>query len=148
MMDDDTDRVIVRALAADGRASYTDLARISGLSVSAVHQRVRRLETRGVLRGFTAVVDPMALGLNLTAFVSILPFDADLDGDTPRKLEQFAAIESCHTVAGEASYLLKVRVAGPRELEELLSQIRAAANVRTRTTVALSTVWEARPPLL
>ena len=70
---DAVDRRLVRELTADGRASYTDLAERVGLSVSAAHQRVRRLEQRGVIRGYSARVDPDLLGLPLTAFVSVKP---------------------------------------------------------------------------
>lgn len=126
--------------------SFTDLARETGLSVSATHQRVRRLERRGVIRGYMAVVDPADAGLPLTAFVSIKPFDPAAPDDVPRLLAHLAAIEACHSVAGEENYILKVRVASPAALENLLHEIRAAANVSTRTTVVLSTSYENRPP--
>jgi Lrp/AsnC family transcriptional regulator, leucine-responsive regulatory protein len=143
---EDTDRAILRLLAADGRMSYTDLARATGLSTSAVHQRVRRLEERGVIRGYTAVIDAEAVGLPLTAFISVTPFDPSAPDDVPQRLADVAEIEACHSVAGEESYVLKVRVATPGALEHLLARIRAAANVATRTSVVLSTPYEARPP--
>ena len=139
-------RQILALLAADGRLSFTELARQTGLSVSAVQQRVRRLEERGVIRGYAARIDPVAAGLPLTAFVSIKPFDPAAPDDAPQRLAHLGAIEACHSVAGEESYILKVRVAAPAELEELLQQIRAAANVSTRTTIVLSTPYEGRPP--
>jgi Lrp/AsnC family transcriptional regulator, leucine-responsive regulatory protein len=142
---EDVDRAIVRLLSEDGRRSFTDLSRETGLSVSAVHQRVRRLEQRGVIRGYRTVADPVALGLPLTAFVSIKPIDPSADDDAPDRLAHLTAIEACHSVAGEESYILKVRVATPADLELLLQQIRAAANVSTRTTVVLSTPYEDRP---
>ena len=145
---EDTDRNIVRLLAGDGRMSYTDLARATGLSTSAVHQRVRRLEERGVIRGYAAVVDPEAVGLALTAFISVTPFDAAAPDDVPQRLEQISEIEACYSVAGEESYILKVRVATPSALEDLLARIRGAASVSSRTTVVLSTPYEARPPAL
>lgn len=145
---EDLDRQIVRLLAADGRRSYTDLAKDTGLSVSAVHQRVRRLEKRGVLRGYHADIDADEVGLPLTAFVSIKPIDPAAPDDAPERLQHLAAIEACHSVAGEESYILKVRVATPAALESLLQEIRAAANVSTRTTVVLSTPFEGRPPAL
>jgi Lrp/AsnC family leucine-responsive transcriptional regulator len=145
---EDLDRQIVRLLAADGRRSFTDLARDTGLSVSALHQRVRRLEKRGVLRGYRAEVDPDEIGLPLTAFVSIKPIDPSAPDDAPDRLTHLAAIEACHSVAGEESYILKVRVATPAALEVLLQEIRAAANVSTRTTVVLSTPYEGRPPAI
>ena len=135
-------------LSRNGRMSFTELARQAGLSVSAVHQRVRRLETEGVITGYVALCDPEVIGLPLTAFVSIKPFDASAPDDVPDRLRNFPAIEACHSVAGEESYILKARVGTPGELEELLSRIRAAANVRTRTTIVLSTPYESRPPAL
>jgi Lrp/AsnC family leucine-responsive transcriptional regulator len=143
---EDINRQILRLLAEDGRLSFTELARHTGLSVSAVQQRVRRLEERGAIRGYSASIDPEAAGLPLTAFVSIKPFDPAAPDDAPDKLAHLGAIEACHSVAGDESYILKVRVGGPAALEELLQQIRAAANVSTRTTIVLSTPYEGRPP--
>lgn len=145
---EDLDREIVRLLAHDGRRSFTDLAKDTGLSVSAVHQRVRRLEKRGVIRGYTANVNADEIGLPLTAFVSIKPIDPAAPDDAPDRLTHLAAIEACHSVAGDESYILKVRVQDPGALEVLLQEIRAAANVSTRTTVVLSTPYEGRPPAL
>jgi Lrp/AsnC family transcriptional regulator, leucine-responsive regulatory protein len=139
-------RKILSLLAADGRLSFTELARQTGLSVSAVQQRVRRLEERGMICGYHARIDPQAAGLPLTAFVSIKPFDPSAPDDAPQRLTHLAAIEACHSVAGDENYILKVRVATPAALEELLQQIRAAANVSTRTTIVLSTPYEGRPP--
>ncbi|MFC6581360.1 MULTISPECIES: Lrp/AsnC family transcriptional regulator [Planomonospora] len=145
---EEIDRRIVTLLAEDGRMSFTDLARETGLSVSAVHQRVRRLEKRGVVRGYAALVDYDEIGLPLTAFVSIKPIDPAAADDAPDRLSHLSAIEACHSVAGDESYILKVRVASPVALEELLNQIRTAANVSTRTTVVLSTPYEHRAPEL
>lgn len=143
---EETDRLILRLLARDGRTSFTDLAKATGLSVSAVHTRVKRLEQRGVVRGYAAKVDAVAVGLPLTAFISVKPIDASAPDDTPDKLAHLDVIEACHSVAGDESYILKVRVASPGDLESLLNEIRAAANVSTRTTIVLSTPYEDRPP--
>lgn len=142
----DVDRTLLSALARDGRASYTELAEKVGLSVSAVHQRVRRLEQRGLIIGYRASLDPKLLGLPLTAFVSITPIGAQTE-DPPALLAHLPAIQECHAVAGQESYILKVRVASPDALELLLREIRSTANVSTRTTVVLSTLYEDRPPL-
>ncbi|MDT7549082.1 MAG: Lrp/AsnC family transcriptional regulator, leucine-responsive regulatory protein [Actinomycetota bacterium] len=143
---DDVDRQVLALLVEDGRRSYTDLAKDTGLSTSAVHQRVRRLEQRGAITGYTARIDPDAAGLPLTAFVSVTPIDPAAPDDAPDRLAHLTAIEACHSVAGEESYILKVRVTSPADLESLLQEIRAAAQVRTRTTVVLSTPWEGRTP--
>ncbi len=142
---EEIDRAIVAALTADGRLSYTDLAERVGLSVSAVHQRVRRLEQRGVIKGYTARIDHEALGLPLTAFVAVRPMDPSQPDDAPERLAGLPQIESCFSVAGEDFYLLMVRVESPAGLERLLQEIRKAANVTTRTTVVLSTPFEGWP---
>jgi Lrp/AsnC family leucine-responsive transcriptional regulator len=142
---EDTDRRILELLAADGRMSFTDLGKETGLSTSAVHQRVRRLEARGLIRGYAATVDHDELGLPVTAFISIRPIDPSQPDDSPERLQDIGEIESCWSVAGEESYILKVRVAAPVALEDLLARIRAAANVSTRTTIVLSTPYENRP---
>lgn len=142
---EDIDRQIVKLLAKDGRMSFTDLGKETGLSTSAVHQRVRRLEHRGVIRGYAAVVNPDALGLPITAFISVTPFDPSAPDDVPERLKGLSEIEACHSVAGNESYILKVRVSTPLALEALLAKIRAQAQVSTRTTIVLSTPYEARP---
>jgi Lrp/AsnC family transcriptional regulator, leucine-responsive regulatory protein len=140
------DRKIVLLLARNGRMSFTELAKRAGLSVSAVHQRVRRLEQDGVIKGYAAIFNPEDVGLPLTAFVSIKPFDAAAPDDLPQRLEHLTAIEACHSVAGDENYILKVRLPSPAALEELLYQIRTLGGVSTRTTVVLSTPYENRPP--
>lgn len=139
---DEIDRLLLRELVADGRATLSALADKAGLSVSAVQSRVRRLEAREVIRGYTASVDPEALGLMLSAFVAITPLDPSQPDDAPARLRHIDAIESCHSVAGDESYILLVRVGSPRELEHLLQQIRATANVATRSTVILQTFYD------
>lgn len=145
---EEIDRKILSLLSRNGRMSFTELAKQAGLSVSAVHQRVRRLEADGVITGYAALFDPVVIGLPLTAFVSIKPFDPAAPDDLPARLRHVPAIEACYSVAGDESYILKVRVAAPVALEELLQQIRSIANVSTRTTVVLSTAYENRAPEL
>lgn len=136
------DRRIVDLLREDGRMSYTDLGRAVGLSTSAVHQRVRRLEERGIITGYAATVDASNLGTPLTAFVSVTPLDHRAPDDIPERLRDVPGIDACYSVAGDANYLLRVRVATPQALEEMLATLRSRAEVSTRTTVVLSTAWE------
>lgn len=145
---DQHDRDIVRLLASDGRMSFTDLARVTGLSTSAAHQRVRRLEQRGVIKGYAAVIDLESIGLPLTAFISVSPIDPGDPDDIADRLAPLSAVEGCYSVAGDQNYILKARVASPRALESLLSDIRSTAHVTTRTTVVLSVPFEQRPPTL
>jgi Lrp/AsnC family leucine-responsive transcriptional regulator len=139
-----TDQKILELLARDGRMSFTDLGKATGLSTSAVHQRVKRLESRGLIKAYGVTLDYEQLGLPLTAFVSIRPIDPSQPDDSPDRLRGLPEIESCWSVAGDESYILKVRVARPAALEDLLARIRAAANVSTRTTIVLSTPYENR----
>ena len=91
---EELDARIAAVLAADGRCSYTDLAERVGLSVSAVHQRVRRLEKRGVIRGYSAQIDCEQIGLPLTAFVSLTPIDPAAPDDYPQRLSGMSEIEA------------------------------------------------------
>ena len=141
---DDVDRVLVRELVANGRATLSELAASARLSVSAVQSRVRRLETRGVVSGYSARINPEALGHLRSAFVAITPLDPSQPDDAPARLEHIAEIESCHSVAGEESYILLVRVESPRALEDLLQRIRTTANVKTRSTIILNTFYTER----
>jgi Lrp/AsnC family transcriptional regulator, leucine-responsive regulatory protein len=128
---DEIDRILARELVADGRSTLAHLAAVAGLSVSAVQSRVRRLESRGVVTGYSARINPEAIGHTLS-------------DDAPARLEHIEEIEACHSVAGEESYILLVRVATARALEDLLQRIRTAANVQTRSTIILQTFYEGR----
>lgn len=141
---DDIDRALARELVADGRATLAQLATSVGLSVSAVQSRVRKLESRGVVTGYRARINPEAVGNMLSAFVAITPLDPSQPDDAPHRLEHIEAIESCHSVAGEESYVLLVHVRSGRALEDLLQQIRTTANVRTRSTIILQTFYDGR----
>src|SRR6201995_1596678 len=141
---DDIDRILARRLVADGRATLAEVAASAGLSISAVQSRVRRLESRGVVSGYSARINPEAVGQLLSAFVAITPLDPSQPDDAPARLQQIEEIESCHSVAGEESYILLVRVESARALEELLQRIRTAADVRTRSTIILQTFYDYR----
>ncbi|WP_304608325.1 Lrp/AsnC family transcriptional regulator [Isoptericola luteus] len=147
MLQDDVDRVLVRALQTDGRATLSALASASGLSQSAVQARVRKLEARGVITGYRAVVDPESVGLPITAYVEIAPLDQSQEDDAPERLRGVAGIEACWSVAGNANYLLLVRVPSPSALEDLLGVIRREARVSTRSTIVLRTYFEGHATL-
>jgi Lrp/AsnC family leucine-responsive transcriptional regulator len=142
---DDIDRQLLSLLMADARSSYADLARAVGLSAPSVHDRVRRLERSGALRGYTAVVDPHALGLGVTALVGILQREGAEQDDLATALAGIEEVEDCWFVAGEEAFVVKVRVADVDALEHTLGALRRTPGVaRTRTTVVLSTRFEGR----
>ena len=97
-----TDRRILEELATDGRMSFTDLGKATGLSTSAVHQRVKRLEQRGLIKGYGAQVDYDQVGMPLTAFISIRPIDPSEPDDSPERLRGISEIESCWSEIGRA----------------------------------------------
>ena len=142
---DERDRDIVSALQDDARATYADVAARVGLSASAVHDRVRKLEQLGVIRGYSAVVDPESLGLFVTALIAASPLDPSQPDDLPERVAEFPEVEDCLSVAGETNYVLKVRTHTTVELEDLIRRLREKANIATRTTVALSIPFERRP---
>ena len=146
---DAVDRTLIEALRANGRATYAELARLVGLSGPTVTDRINRLEQAGVITGYRAMIDPSSVGLGVTALIGVLLSDAaDLD-DVGRRLRDVPEIEDCWFVAGEESYLLKVRAADPLGLEKIIGKLNRIRGVaRTRTTVALSTRWEGRQPPL
>ncbi|WP_203566471.1 Lrp/AsnC family transcriptional regulator [Aestuariimicrobium ganziense] len=139
-----TDRQILALLSADGRMSYTDIGKATGLSTSAAQQRVRRLEQRGLITGYHASLSAEALGHPLTAFVETKAFDPADDDKAARLLEAMPEVVSCWSVAGDASYVVLVQVANTAELDALLSRIRGQAKMDTTTTVVLTTHFRDR----
>lgn len=139
---------ILGLLAKDSERSLQDMAIELGIPTSTLHQKIKRLETKGAITGYQARLDLRAVGLRTTSFVSLTPIDPAAPDNVPEQLESILEIEGCWSVAGTHSYIVKVNVADPSDLEALLASIRAAANVRTETTVVLSTAFENRPPKL
>jgi len=142
---DDRDLAIIACLQDDARATYADVAARVGLSASSVHERVRKLEAAGTIRGYRAIVDPEAIGLMVTALIAVTPLDPRQPDDLPERLGDFAEVEDCLSVAGEANYVLKVRTRSTSDLEDLIRRLREQAGVATRTTIALSIPYEGRP---
>jgi Lrp/AsnC family leucine-responsive transcriptional regulator len=143
---DEIDREIVRILHANGRLNQERIAREVKLSRPAVHERIRRLEEEGVIRGYKALVDWAALGQPVTAFVWVRTSGAKCRETGPVLMSltcDGAAVEECHSVTGEWCLLLKVRTVSPSTLQDLIDEIRDTPGVEgTMTTVALSTIGE------
>ena len=141
---DAIDTHILERLQREGRATQQELAREVGLSQPSVAERIRKLEERGAIRGYAAKVDAVMLGKEITAFVAV-------SIDHPRYFDDFAIaiagmdeVLECHRVAGEDSYLLKVKTASPATLDDLLvGSLRLLPGVRaTHTTIVLRSVKE------
>jgi Lrp/AsnC family leucine-responsive transcriptional regulator len=142
-MTNELDSKAIAILSAHARVSWAELAQQLGLSAPAAADRVRRLEERGVIRGYTAVLDAEALGYPLTAFVALTLERPERRQGFIARLGQLPEVIECHHTAGDDDYLLKVRTKGTRDLDRLLSEeIKGIEGVlRTRTTVVLST-WK------
>jgi Lrp/AsnC family leucine-responsive transcriptional regulator len=149
-MIDETDRQILSILQQNARTSNAEIARQVDMAPSAVLERVRRLEARGVIQGYEARINPEALGLNLLAFVFVRSTDFDGEAKTAELLAGIPEVLEAHHIAGEDCFLLKVRSPDAKTLGRLLRErIGATGSVQsTRTTIVLETVREeSRLPL-
>ncbi|MBN1994052.1 MAG: Lrp/AsnC family transcriptional regulator [Anaerolineae bacterium] len=145
---DEIDRQIVSLLQEDGRLSNAALAEKVGLPASTVYERVKKLEKKGIIKGYMAVVRPEALGKPIMAFIRLTLSAVSADYlESKNSVRHICRAEpdvlECHGVAGEDCYILKVRAASPRDLEKLIERIRCNAQVsRTTTSIVLSTFKE------
>jgi Lrp/AsnC family transcriptional regulator, leucine-responsive regulatory protein len=140
---DKVDRKILAILREDGRASQALIAKTVGLSAPAVGERIRKLEQSGVIKGYQAVLNPEALGLPICAFVAITPQPRNPAANLVDNLLTLPEIEELHAVAGNYSYVAKVRVASTEELDGFLDRLFMLEGVeRTQTTMVLKTNLE------
>lgn len=141
---DRSDGKIIAFVQGNGRASLAEIGAAAGLSVSAVNERLRKLQASGVLRGWRADVDPAAAGLDLLAFVFVLLDGTTQDDAFRAAVTALPAVLECHHVTGEWSYLLKIRVRNTAALEAIMaSGIKPLPGVaRTLTLIALSSPKE------
>ncbi|MDQ2836351.1 MAG: Lrp/AsnC family transcriptional regulator [Actinomycetota bacterium] len=142
---DAVDRSLLDALRANARATYAELAREVGLSAPAVHERVGKLEAQGVITGYHAAVAPESLGYSMSALVGVFLSDTADEDVVAAELAALAAVEDCWFVAGEESFVVKVRVPDVGGLEKAIRAVTKIRGVaRTRSTVVLSTRFEGR----
>ena len=144
MSQDTLDLKIIRHLMHHARMTWSDLANSLGLSAPAAADRVRRLEERGVIKGYAALISPNSLGYNLTAFISVTLARPEHRAAFLQQVEALAEIQECHHVTGKDDYLLKVRCRNTQDLERLISDdLKSLPGLlKTRTAIALSTLKE------
>lgn len=139
MLLDDTDRKILASLIENGRATYAEIAQQVPLSTPAVKRRVDRLVASGAIQGFTALVDPEALGWGTEAFVELQCRSHTGPEEIRLMVADYPEVVAAYTISGEADALLHLRAAGIRELEAVIERIRAHANAeRTNSRIVLS----------
>ena len=147
-MIDEIDQRILLLLQQNARLSNAAVAEEVGLTVSTIHERVKKLERKGIIKGYVAVVDAEAVGKPITAFIRLNADSASLNYiESKRSVQEVCLAEpnvlECHGVAGDDCYILKVRAAGPKDLEKLLERIRTNAQVsKSTTSIVLSTFKE------
>ena len=141
---DDRDRHILALVQRDAKMSQAEIARRVGLSAAAVNERLKKLESAGVIRRFAALVDARAVGAPITAFIEVFIEHPRLEPGFIERVLKMDQVQECHHITGEFSLLLKVRVADMGALQRILiEQINACEGVRqTRTVMALSTLKE------
>ena len=143
---DRIDAQLLELLQADGRRPYADLGAAVGISGPSAHERVKKLEAHGVITGYGAKVDPMALGYGILAFTWLTQAPGSKGDDLTGDFALIPEIEACHHIAGEADYLLKIRARDTRDLERIIRAIQLTPNVfSTETDVVFSSAFERRP---
>tara|TARA_Y100000588_G_scaffold360964_2_gene421332 strand:- start:140 stop:616 length:477 start_codon:yes stop_codon:yes gene_type:complete len=140
---DAIDVKLLTMLQADGRMSQHDLAESVGLSSPATGERLRKLEDRGIIKGFTAIVDPKLLGFDVTAFIAVGIDGSRFYQDFIERVQAHPEIQECHTVTGQGSHLLKIRTGDTSTLEHLLAELQSWPGVNwTTTSIVLSVLKE------
>jgi Lrp/AsnC family leucine-responsive transcriptional regulator len=140
------DARILEVLQRDGRRPYADLGADVGMSGPSAHERVKKLESRGVITGYAAVVDPHAVGYDVLAFSWITQAPGTVAHDLAESFAAIPEIEECHHITGEADYLIKVRARDTRDLERVLRRVQTTPDVfQTETDVVFSSGFERRP---
>jgi len=141
---DETDLRILGLVQDHARTSNAEIARQVGLAPSATLERLRKLESRGLIQGYSARLAPRPLGYGLLAFVFVRSDERIREGATGHQLAAFPEVQEVHHIAGEDCYLVKVRAADPEHLGKLLREgFGAVPTVRsTRTTIVLETLKE------
>ncbi|HYN20227.1 MAG TPA: Lrp/AsnC family transcriptional regulator [Thermoanaerobaculia bacterium] len=141
-MIDETDLQILKILQSNARMSNAEIARQVGMAPSAILERIRKLEQRGVIQGYETRINPDAFGLGLLAFVAVRSEEHVGDKRTGERLAEIPEVQEVHHIAGEDCYLIKVRVQDAKSLGRLLRErLGLIGSVRsTRTTVVLETL--------
>ena len=143
-MIDSFDLKVIKQLMERARTTWAELGAILGLSAPGAADRVHKLEERGIIKGYCALIDPETIGYGLAAFIAVLLEKPEHRKDFLEIVRQKAEIQECHHIAGGYDYILKVRCRGTRDLERLVSEdVKSIPGVaKTRTTIILSTVKE------
>lgn len=144
------DKKIIETIQVQGQMSYGELGKLVGLSVSAINERLKKLQSKKIIQGWGARIDAKTIGLEVLAFVFVHHEKSTQEENFKQDILKFAEVEECHHVTGEWSYLMKVRVKSIADLENFIShKIKTTkGTVRTQTVIALSSPKEWTPLLV
>ena len=143
---DRIDTQLLELLQLDGRRPYAELGAAVGISGPAAHERVKKLEARGVTTGYGARVSAEDVGLRVLAFTWVTQAPGTIATDLTGDFGAIPEIEECHHITGEADYLLKMRARDTRDLERIIRLIQGTRHVfSTETDVVFSSAFEGRP---
>lgn len=140
---DTLDLKLLRTLMKHGRATWSDLAAEIEMSSPAVAERVRRLEDKGVIKTYEAVIDPELVGNTCTAFIAVTLEKTEQRADFLDLIKTLAEVQECHHIAGDYDYLLKVRTRDTKDLDRVIScELKAHPGIKTRTTIVMNSLKE------
>ena len=142
----DTDARLLAILQKEGRRSYADLGSDLGMAGPSAYERVKKLESRGVIRGYAADVNPAAVGLSVLAFTWVTQAPGTVTVDLTPEFAAIPEIEECHYIAGAADYILKIRARDMDHLGAIVRRVQTTQHVfSTESDVVFSTGFEGRP---
>ena len=140
---DNNDLKVIGQLMKKGRSTWAELGELLNLSAPSAADRVHKLEEAGVIKGYSAIINPEAIGCGLAAFISVIIEDPGQRSNILKKVDELPEILECYHVAGDVDYILKARCNSTKDLERLISkELKAFPGIKTRTMVILSTVKE------
>jgi len=140
---DTNDLKVIKKLMEQARSTWAELGELLCLSAPAAAERVHKLEKAGIIKGYSALIDPDAIGCGLAALISVIVEHPEQRTNLLQKVDDLHEILECHHVAGDVDYILKVRCASTRDLERLITnEIKSFPGIKTKTTIILSTIKE------
>ncbi|NUQ81302.1 MAG: Lrp/AsnC family transcriptional regulator [Bacteroidetes bacterium] len=140
---DSIDLKILQILMENGRRRRNEIAAEVGLSLPAVSERMKKMTDKGIIKGYSVILDAKRLGFDITAFIAVNVDGSKYYDSFTEKVKETEHITECHSVTGEGSHLLKIKVRNTSEIEWLLSKIQSWDGVHgTKTSIVLSTMKE------
>jgi Lrp/AsnC family transcriptional regulator, leucine-responsive regulatory protein len=138
---DNNDLKVIDQLMKKGRSTWAELGELLNLSAPSAADRVHKLEEAGVIKGYSAIINPESIGCGLAALISVIIEDSEQRSNILKKINELPEILECYHVAGDVDYILKARCGSTQDLERLISdELKSFPGIKTRTMVILSTV--------